>query len=42
MDNKVKEIKTGVQKTEGEIIRFMRDICAMPSPPSSMLCCQEC
>lgn len=31
MDNKVKEIKTGVQNTEGEIIRFMRDICAIPS-----------
>ncbi|MGQ9832380.1 MAG: YgeY family selenium metabolism-linked hydrolase [Candidatus Villigracilaceae bacterium] len=31
MDNKVKEIKTGVQNAEGEIIRFMRDICAIPS-----------
>lgn len=31
MDDKVKEIKIGVQNAESEIIRFMRDICAIPS-----------
>ena len=31
MESKVKEIKTRVQAAQGEIIQFMRDICAIPS-----------
>ncbi len=36
MESKVQEIKTRVQAAQGDIIQFMRDICAIPSMDSQI------